>query len=93
MGIASKAVWGTYYRLMKEFGTEFTVLRDAGEKQLMQVVDPKIAALILQNRRGEIAVDPGYDGEYGVPEIDRTVTPEQPVRDKRAKKQRTLGEF
>lgn len=90
-GIVTKAVWGTYYRLLKAFGTEFAVLRDIPELELARVVDPKIAALIMQNRRGEIAVDPGYDGEYGKPQITALPTAEtrEPVRTP----QRSLADF
>lgn len=91
-GIATKAVWATYYRLLKAFGTEFAVLRDASEPALAQVVDPKITALILKNRTGEITVDPGYDGEYGVPQIPETLVPEKP-EPRAPKVQRTIADF
>jgi uncharacterized protein (TIGR00375 family) len=64
-GINTKKTWGIYNDLIKEFGNEFNVLLSADVKELLRVVDDKVADLIIKNRRGKIKVKPGYDGVYG----------------------------
>ncbi len=66
-GIATKETWRVYNLLLEKYGNEFNVLLDADFDSLRQVVDPKIAQAIIDNRFGKIKVKPGYDGEYGVP--------------------------
>jgi len=66
-GIATKKVWEEFNKLMKAFGSEFNVLLNASEEELEKVTDKKIAEIIIKNRKNQIKVQPGYDGEYGVP--------------------------
>lgn len=61
----SKRVMGAYDKLIKEFGNEFTILLDVIEGDLRKVAGEELAGLILKNRRGEVKVNPGYDGVYG----------------------------
>ncbi|MBI4149825.1 DNA helicase UvrD, partial [Candidatus Woesearchaeota archaeon] len=65
--IASKKVWEAYTPLINTFESEFNVLMNVPEKELLKVTHPKIAHAILLNRQAAIKVKPGYDGEYGVP--------------------------
>ena len=53
--------------MINKFGSELDILLNTSEKELKQVIEPKLVNLIIKNRNGKIKVQPGYDGEYGVP--------------------------
>ncbi|MBN2458694.1 DNA helicase UvrD [Candidatus Woesearchaeota archaeon] len=89
-GVATKKSWAKYYEIMKIGKDEFDILLDIPEEKLLEAaesgVDKEIAGLIIKNRRGEIAIKPGYDGEYGVPIIGgREMKMESGDEDKREK--------
>jgi PHP family Zn ribbon phosphoesterase len=65
--VASKHVWAEYNKLLSKFGNELNILLDAPLDEMKKLVDEKIADTIILNRQGKIKVNPGYDGEYGVP--------------------------
>jgi uncharacterized protein (TIGR00375 family) len=69
-GMATKKVWAKYYEIMKAGKDEFDILLNVPENELLKVVEKEIVDLIMKNRRGEMNIKPGYDGEYGVPIID-----------------------
>jgi len=70
-GMQSKKVWEVYNGLIKLFKNEFNILLNVSrEKFLEENVDGKLIAFILKNRKGNIKVKPGYDGEYGVAQIE-----------------------
>jgi uncharacterized protein (TIGR00375 family) len=66
----SKKVFGAYQELTGKFGSEFEVLLNVPEEELKKAVDEKLAVLIMRNREGKIDVKPGYDGVYGVPQLE-----------------------
>jgi len=68
--VATKTVWAAYNQLIKNFGNEFNILLNAPKEDLMKCCSEKLADIIIKNRAGEIKVNPGYDGVYGVPEVD-----------------------
>ena len=61
----SKKVWEESTKLTKEFGSELNVLLEASEDKLRLLAHEKIVEIILKNRKGELTVQPGYDGVYG----------------------------
>ncbi|HLD13068.1 MAG TPA: endonuclease Q family protein [Candidatus Nanoarchaeia archaeon] len=63
--LGSKKITEIYQQLIKNFGTEFNILLHEPEEKLAEVVHPKLAHLILQNRTGTVPMEPGYDGVYG----------------------------
>lgn len=65
-GMNTKACWDIYNRLLNNLQDEFYVLLQASRKELEYYVEKELVDLILKNRKGEIKVKPGYDGEYGV---------------------------
>ena len=87
VGVSTKKVDLEYRRLLKAFGTEFTVLLDVGKEKLDKVVGARLAEIILLNREGKVQVKPGFDGEYGVPMLDEKSTGEKDER------QKALGAF
>jgi len=65
VGVNSKRVWEEYDRIIKIFGSEFTVLIKATESDLKTELTPVIAEGILRIRQGKVYIEPGYDGLYG----------------------------
>jgi uncharacterized protein (TIGR00375 family) len=62
---STKAVWKTYNLLVGKFGNEYSVLIDAPEDSLAEVVDAAVANAVVKVRAGAVRVIPGYDGVYG----------------------------
>jgi PHP family Zn ribbon phosphoesterase len=58
-----------YRKALGHFGSEFKILLDAEEGQLYSRLPEKIAEAILKVRRGELIIEPGYDGVYGTVKI------------------------
>ena len=71
-GIATQAVWKQFNELIEKFGTELNILLEVPEEELLKVTNGKIAEMIMKNRIGAITVEPGYDGEYGIPVFDES---------------------
>ncbi len=87
----AQKVWNVYNPLVARFGDEYTVLMDASEEEISQIVDPRIAEAIVRVREGKVKVIPGYDGVYGQlvffeEEKKERVEPEKP-------KQRSIADF
>jgi uncharacterized protein (TIGR00375 family) len=68
--VSSKKVWELYNKLVISNRSEFNVLLNMSETELKKIVNEKLTNIIIKNRHGNIRVKPGYDGEYGIPEID-----------------------
>jgi uncharacterized protein (TIGR00375 family) len=65
VGVKTKTVAGVYERLIERFGTELSVLMEASIADIEIASDERTAEGIDRVRRGDIFVDPGYDGVYG----------------------------
>jgi len=63
--VASKTVFSEYYKLIKNFQTEFNVLIEAKKEDLIKAADEKIADAIIAVRERKVKIKPGYDGVYG----------------------------
>lgn len=84
VGVASKKVCAEHDRLITRLGNEFHILLDATEAAIAAVADPRVAEGIRRVRVGDIHIEPGYDGVFGVvevftPEERAAVQPKQPV--------------
>ncbi len=79
VGVGTQAVERAYRSLIHHCGTEFGVLLEASEELLRKATAvSKIVEGILHVRQGDVAMEPGYDGEYGKVHIFAeagTVTP------------------
>ena len=63
--LSSKNVWNIYNKLISGFGSEFNILLNTTEKDLLEIMDKKLVDIILLNREGKLEIKPGYDGVYG----------------------------
>ncbi len=66
---ASKKVLTEYKKLVIALGSEIEVLTKASIAQIAKVSGEKIAEGVQKVRAGELVIDPGYDGVYGVVKI------------------------
>jgi PHP family Zn ribbon phosphoesterase len=62
---ASTKVWDKYNMLVGKFGSEYSVMLDVPEAQLLAAAGPEISSAILRVRNDDIFVEAGYDGVYG----------------------------
>jgi uncharacterized protein (TIGR00375 family) len=67
--VAAKAVQQEYQRLVTEVGSEFFILLEATQSQLLAKIEPKLVSAILNMRQGKVKIEPGYDGVFGVVKI------------------------
>lgn len=67
--VASKKVQALYVRLTDEVGTEFSILLQAPLEAVARVAGERVAEGVRRVRRGELVIDPGYDGVFGVVKI------------------------
>lgn len=64
-GPGSKAVRVEYDRLVDRFGSELAILLDLPLDDLAEATSPAVTQAIAQVRAGDLAIRPGYDGQYG----------------------------
>lgn len=68
--VASQKVQIPYFKLIEALGSEFTVLLHATHEEIARVIGgiagEKIAVGVDKVRTGDIVIDPGYDGVFGV---------------------------
>ena len=88
---SAQAVWRIYNSLVAKFGDEYSVLIDAPEDRLIEIVEPAIADAIIKVRTGSVNVVPGYDGEYG--KIDFSVDGSRKKRHPSGVQQLNLSDF
>jgi len=69
VGDASKAVDAEYRAIIPRLGTELEVLMEVSEDKLLRELPVKIAKAIINVRKGDVNILPGFDGEYGTIEI------------------------
>ncbi len=66
VGPTSKRVRRTYEDLLRRLGPEMHILLFAPVEEIAAVAGPTLAEGIARMRRGEVEVQPGFDGQYGV---------------------------
>ena len=65
VGVQAKRVRKAYLELVGELGNELRVLTEASEPDIAAVAGQRVAEGVCRVRRGDISIEPGYDGEYG----------------------------
>lgn len=61
----SQGVWELYFRFIREFGDEHAILTEVPVAELARVSPENIAEAVDRMRKGQVAIEPGHDGEYG----------------------------
>lgn len=69
--VASPKVQTPYRQLTEALGGEFSVLLKATHDELAKVAGERIAVGVEKVRTGDIVIDPGYDGVFGVVKLWR----------------------
>jgi PHP family Zn ribbon phosphoesterase len=64
-GVNTQKVEKEYFKLITCFGTEFNILMDVGIEEISRHTTGKVAEGIDKMRKGEVEINPGYDGEFG----------------------------
>ncbi len=65
----SKKVYEIYDSLVAAVGGEFTALLKTPISDISRIAGPRVAEGIDRVRRGDIVIEPGYDGVFGVVKI------------------------
>ena len=68
-GPMTKGVLEDYKNAIGHFGNEFKVLLEAEESDLRSSLFENTAEAIIKMRKGDLVIEPGYDGEYGTVKI------------------------
>jgi len=75
---ASTKVWEKYNMLVGKFGSEYSVMLDTSEAQLLAEAGPEISSAILRVRNDDVFVEPGYDGVYGKLDLNKPLQRRNP---------------
>lgn len=65
----SQKVIAEYKKLVITLGGEIKVLTKASSSDISEISGPKIAEGVMKDRSGDLVIDPGYDGVYGIVKI------------------------
>lgn len=71
-GPGSKGVRRLYDQLLAKLGPELTILQDAPLEDLERLGGARLSEAIRRMRRGEVQIDAGYDGEFGIIKLFET---------------------
>lgn len=69
VGAGTKRAQREYHKLVERFGGEMTVLTTAPETEIAAVAGERTAEAIARVRKGDVSIEPGYDGVYGTVKI------------------------
>lgn len=69
VGEGTDKVAVVYDQLIGKFDNELNVLMNVSESEICKTSNRKISEGVDKMRKGDIVIDPGYDGEYGVVKI------------------------
>ncbi len=89
-GVNSKKVMNEYMKVIEMLGNEFRILLDLPIEEIRKTGMNELTEAILKMRRGEVHIEPGFDGVYGKISITGKGTPSFPVEEKDAENQMSL---
>lgn len=67
--VTSQSVQNEYIKIIDGLGGEFNVLLKASDAEIEKISGSRVAEGIIKVRNGDINIDPGYDGIFGVVKI------------------------
>ncbi len=67
--VSSQKTINEYKKLTQELGGEIKILSEVDGSEIAKIFGSRLADGVLKARKGDIVIDPGYDGEYGVVKI------------------------
>jgi len=73
-GVNTKGVRTRYMELVEELGNELHILTDADVSDIERVGGERIAEGVERVRKGDISIEPGYDGVFGKVSVWRDET-------------------
>lgn len=82
-----------YYKLCQELGSELDVLLKSSYEDIERVGGKVVAEGVSKVRRGDIIVEPGYDGVYGVVKIWHNKNEEKKKEEKSGSQIPQMGLF
>ncbi|GBD34763.1 hypothetical protein HRbin35_00511 [bacterium HR35] len=65
LDVNSKKIDEIYLKIIKNFGAELEILSGNFDKDKMKEMFPEVLLALEKIDKGDIILDPGYDGEYG----------------------------
>lgn len=65
VGTKTKRVNKAYNKLTSYFGSEFKILMDVDPEDIKNTTDRETAGAIINVRKEEVEIEPGFDGVYG----------------------------
>jgi len=68
-GVKTKIVSETYEKMIDKLGSEFEILLDIDIKNITSEFGEMAGEAIRRVREGEMIIEPGYDGEFGIVKI------------------------
>ena len=80
VGKTSQRVKKAVKEILVDGRTEFGVLLDLSESELVRATTSDIVESILNMRQGKVDIRPGYDGVYGVVKAKGTIRAQQTLR-------------
>lgn len=69
VGVGSKKVQRRYLEVVRNVSPELPLLLDADDATLARIGDAAIIEGIRRVRSGELSIEPGFDGQYGVVKV------------------------
>jgi uncharacterized protein (TIGR00375 family) len=69
VGVGAKKVGDAYERLVRKFGCELRILMSTPIDEIASFGGERLGEAVARVRRGEIWIEPGYDGVFGVVKI------------------------
>ncbi len=68
-GVNTKKVKAVYDDLIKKVGSEFYILLNSSLEEIQAASSGQIATAVNKVRTGDVCIQPGYDGEFGVVKV------------------------
>ncbi|MEM2850027.1 MAG: hypothetical protein QXI36_07120, partial [Candidatus Bathyarchaeia archaeon] len=66
--LSARKVWETYRSLTSKLGSEYFILLEASQEDVLKATgNIGLAELIMAQRAGSLRIRPGFDGVYGRP--------------------------